>query len=104
MNIVNVKSKKPYDLYIGRANKGYGLQDSIFRNPYVIGVDGTREEVIKKFEKYAAQNPKILDNLWLIDGMTLGCWCDYPKEDCHGRVLHELREHQLLLAKTIHST
>jgi len=104
MKIVSVKTKQPYDLYIGRANKGYGLTESIFHNPYVIGVDGNREEVIKKFEKNAAQNPKILDNLWLIDGMILGCWYDYPKEDCHGRVLFELREHQKLLAKNIHAS
>lgn len=104
MNIVNVKSKKPYDIYIGRFNKTYGLKESIFHNPYVIGVDGTRAEVIKKFEKFAAQNPKILDNLWLIDNATLGCWCDYPNEDCHGRILRELREYQLLLDKSIFST
>lgn len=101
MKIVSVKTKQPYDVYIGRSNIGYGLQESIFHNPYVIGRDGTREEVIKKFEKYAAQNPKILDNIWLIDGCTLGCWCDYPREDCHGRVLFELREHQKLLDKVV---
>ena len=104
MNIVNVKSKKPYHFYIGRKNLSYGLAESIFHNPYVIGIDGTREEVIKKFEKYAAQNPKILDALWLLDGSTLGCWCNYPQEDCHGRILFELREHQKKLDKSIHKS
>ena len=94
MSIVNIKSKKPYDIYIGRVNKAYGVKDSIFRNPYVIGVDGTRAEVIKKFEHYAPTNPLIQENLYLLDDMVIGCWCDYPKEDCHGRVLLEMRELQ----------
>ena len=103
MKIVSVKTHQPYDIYIGRANKGFGLKESIFHNPWVIGVDGTRTEVISKYAEYAAKNQKILDSLWLIDGMTLGCWCDFPKEDCHGRVLVELREHQKSFDKTVRS-
>ena len=41
--VVN-RSKDRYDVYIGRP--------SIFQNPYVIGSDGTREEVIEKFKYY----------------------------------------------------
>jgi hypothetical protein len=25
-----------------------------------------------------------------LKGMVLGCYCDYPRQDCHGRILVEL--------------
>jgi hypothetical protein len=95
LNIVNIKSRKPFDLYIGRANVYYNQAESIFHNPFVIGKDGTRAEVIEKFREYALKTPDILSKLYLIDDSVLGCWCDYPAEDCHGRVLFELRQEQL---------
>ncbi len=93
--IVNIKSGKRYDIYIGRSNKHYNLDESIFCNPYIIMQDGlTREMAIKKFAEYAPINKKLMESLYLIDGKTLGCWCNYPDEDCHGRILIELREKQ----------
>ena len=94
-NIINIKTKQPYDIYIGRENHAYGLEESIFHNPYIIGVDGDRKEVIEKFRQYAPTNKELMNNLYLIDNKTISCWCDYPKEDCHGRVLIELRKEQL---------
>ena len=41
--VVN-KYKHVYDVYIGRGSK--------WGNPFVIGKDGTREEVINKYEEY----------------------------------------------------
>lgn len=92
--IVNIKTNPNYTLYIGRANKYYNKLESIFHNPFVIGKDGAREEVIKKFEEYAINNRELKDNLWRIDDETLGCYCNYPEEDCHGRILIELRGKQ----------
>jgi hypothetical protein len=93
--IVNIKSGAKYDLYIGRFNQHYGVSDSIFKNPYIIGMHGDRKEVIEKFKEYAYKKQEILDNLYLIDNQVLGCWCDFDKgEDCHGRILLELREEQ----------
>jgi len=97
--IVNIKTKQPYDLYIGRFNQNYGVSDSIFKNPFVIGKDGDRKEVIQKFKEYAYKNQKILDNLYLVDNRVLGCWCNFPEEDCHGRILIELREQQVAFEK-----
>ncbi len=96
MNIVNVKKgPKCRYLYIGRKNKFYNLEQSIFANPFVIGRDGNRAQVIEKFEKYARSNQIILDNLHVLDEYQfLGCWCDYPEEDCHGRILIKLRNEQ----------
>lgn len=36
--------KEPYDVYIGRPSK--------WGNPFVIGKDGTREEVIAKYAEW----------------------------------------------------
>lgn len=84
-----------YDYYIGRPSR-YG-------NPWVIGKDGTRKEVIEKYEKWlrtgenfgnsAATKQKraeIMQNLGELDGKVLGCWCDWPRENCHGSVLISL--------------
>lgn len=48
----------PMNVYIGRAGVGFidGVRfpprPSPFCNPYKIGVDGTRDEVIEKYRKY----------------------------------------------------
>ena len=95
IKIVNIKSRKPFDLYIGRANVYYNQAESIFHNPFIIGKDGTRAEVIEKFRIYALASKEIMDNLYLIDDKVLGCWCNFPAEDCHGRILFALRQAQL---------
>lgn len=66
--------KEPYDIYIGRPSK--------WGNPFEIGKDGSREEVILKYFNYLIQNNSLLDQILEIDGKVLGCWCR-PK-DCHG--------------------
>lgn len=72
--------KENYDIYIGRP--------SIWGNPFVIGKDGTREEVIKKYRKYILNNIELKKQLKYLKGKVLGCWCK-PKV-CHGDVLAEL--------------
>jgi hypothetical protein len=76
--VVN-RHKEPYDVYIGRP--------TIYGNPFHIGTDGTREEVVAKYKEYAKQR---LDDkaLQFLVGKTLGCSCK-PKP-CHGDVLIEL--------------
>ena len=60
-------------------------------NPFVIGRDGTREEVIDKyslwlFDQLEYENsPITLHKLADLNGKVLGCFCK-PKE-CHGDVL-----------------
>lgn len=77
--IVHCK-REPFDIYIGRPGK--------WGNPFVIGKDGTREEVITKYREYVLKNPHLLSSLHELEGKILGCWC-YPKP-CHGEVLLEL--------------
>jgi len=80
--VVNCKDHD-YDVYIGRPSK--------WGNPYSIGKDGNRKEVIEKYRKYILSNKELLDSLHELDGKILGCWCK-PKE-CHGDVLVELLSH-----------
>jgi len=65
-----------YDVYIGRPSK--------WGNPFVIGKDGTRAEVIEKFERYFLESGLYL-KINELRGKTLGCWC--APSPCHGDVL-----------------
>ena len=73
---------EPYDIYIGRGTK--------WGNPFVIGRDGNREEVIELYRKYAANNPEIISSLYELRGKRLGCSC--KPQLCHGDVLIEMLE------------
>lgn len=72
--------KEPFDIDIRRPAK--------WGNPFKIGVDGTRSEVIAKYKEWVLQQPDLLKDLEELRGKRLGCWC-YPKP-CHGDVLVEL--------------
>jgi hypothetical protein len=87
VSIVHNK-KADYDVYIGRPSK--------FGNPWVIGKDGTREEVIAKYAEWLPTQSHLMRSLYELDNKVLGCWCDYPNEDCHGRILLEARKKQIM--------
>ena len=44
--------KGPYDVYIGRAVPRSGFKASIWGNPFKLGKDGTRDEIITKHRAY----------------------------------------------------
>ena len=71
-----------YDVYIGRGSK--------WGNPFKLGADGTREEVIAKYEDWILTQPDLMSSLGELQGKTLGCWCS-PKA-CHGDVLVRLSD------------
>ena len=79
MKVVHCKREK-YDVYIGRPGK--------WGNPFSIGKDGTREDVIKKYEEWIRNNSKLLNDLHELKGKILSCWC-VPKA-CHGDILIKL--------------
>jgi protein gp37 len=54
-------------------------------NPYEVGRDGSRDEVIGSYEVHLAKKPSLGQRLGELRGKVLGCWC-YP-ERCHGDVL-----------------
>lgn len=77
--ILNIRKVKENEgIYIGRG--------SAWGNPFIIGIDGNREEVIEKFSEYLlmtiAQKP-----LWLepLRGKDLICYC--APLACHGDVI-----------------
>jgi len=74
--------REPFDVYIGRPSK--------WGNPFVIGKDGTRDEVITKYEGWLRTQPALLAALPELRGKVLGCWC-FPQA-CHGDVLVRLAE------------
>lgn len=79
MTVVHLK-KAEYDVYIGRPSK--------WGNPFEIGPDGTREQVIAKYRTWIQTQPELMSALHELQGKRLGCWC-HPKA-CHGDVLDEL--------------
>ena len=110
VKVVNIRPKyvnlqkwceDPENVYIGRRGVvfidkiRYPLQDSIWCNPFKIGKDGDRDEVICKYEKYIRdkleKNPVLRDELKKLKNKNLGCWCAPDK--CHGdillKILHE---------------
>ena len=77
-----------YDIYIGRASPRKGLKASVWANPFKIGRDGTRAEVIAKYRAYLQTRPDLLAHLAELRGKRLACWC--APEPCHGDVRAEL--------------
>ena len=70
--------KSPYDVYIGRPSN--------WGNPFVIGKDGDRADVISKYRQWIMQQPDLLARAKNeLRGRTIACWC--KPEACHGDVL-----------------
>jgi hypothetical protein len=84
----------PDHVYIARKGvvfingERYPKQDSIWANPFKIGRDGTREEILQKYRQYIQSNPLLLALLPELQGKILGCWC--KPAACHGDILMEL--------------
>jgi hypothetical protein len=57
-------------------------------NPFVIGRDGTRSDVIRKYREWLVRQPHLVARLPELRGKILGCWCS--PQACHGDVLAEL--------------
>lgn len=74
-----------YDIYIGR---GQGGEQTFWGNPFIIGKDGTREEVIAKYRTYIMGSEEHMKRISELEGKILGCWC-FPAA-CHGDVLVDL--------------
>jgi Domain of unknown function (DUF4326) len=75
--------KESIDVYIGRPSK--------WGNPFKIGKDGSREEVIQKYRRWILANPVLVAQVPTeLRGKKLGCWC--KPNPCHGDVLAELAD------------
>lgn len=77
--VVNIGYRN-FDIYIGRPSK--------WGNSFVIGKDGTRKEVIAKYEKWIREQPELMAALPELVGKKLGCHC--KPHACHGDILVKL--------------
>lgn len=98
----------PQNVYVGRGGvvfidgKRFPSKASKWCNPFKIGKDGDRKEVIKKYDRFIleqiANNPELLEELKSLKGKNLGCWCvsstEYFPTNCLVLVnlIHELNK------------
>jgi len=86
--VVNKKHGTGFEVYIGRP--------SVFGNQFVIGKDGTRDEVIQKYRQLLHHklktDAKFKAQVDGLKGKTLGCFC--APAHCHGDALVEYLEHK----------
>ena len=65
-------------VYVGRPTK--------WGNPFVIGPDGDRDEVVRKYEDWARSRPRLVEAARReLAGHDLVCWC--APQRCHADVL-----------------
>lgn len=112
--VVHVLGPLPYDAYVGRAMPRLGIEAGVFANPYKIGKNGNRDEVLRKYEEsldgrlerpisavdmnrgVLREWPTIAEReLLKLRGKVLACWCADKGEQltaddelvCHGQIL-----------------
>lgn len=70
-----------FDVYVGRPTE--------WGNPFVIGRDGNRAEVIAKFRAWFVSQPALVEKAKReLRGKRLACWCSPAA--CHADVLIEI--------------
>lgn len=109
--VVHVLSGKSFDVYVGRPMPRLRLRGSGWGNPYRIGEDGTRDEVLRRYEvgvRYwltveGGEGDAWREEVASLRGKTLACWCA-PRDGtpltlddetvCHGQILLRLAEQE----------
>ena len=87
-SVIHIRNRRntPDEVYIGRP--------SIYGNPYVIGRDGTRAQVIERFEHITTiafmVSPARRAEIRALRGKTLVCYC--KPAACHGDILAALAD------------
>jgi hypothetical protein len=76
------RRRQPNEIYVGRPSK--------WGNPFEIGVDGTRDEVVARHRAWLPSQPQLLADLHELRGKTLLCWC--APLACHADTLAELAD------------
>lgn len=63
---------------------------TIYGNPFLIGRDGDREQVLAKYKEYFYRrltDPIFHSKVLELKGKVLGCWC--KPHACHGDIIAE---------------
>jgi hypothetical protein len=94
--MIQIESKKTYrgeGIYVGR--KMPDLPGSVLGNPFRIGRDGTRDQVIVKYRRWLWEQIKLKNEAYVElrriaelarrGNVTLVCWC--APELCHATVI-----------------
>lgn len=79
--VVNINTDT-YDEFIARPSK-WGC-------PFIIGIHGSKVEVLQKYRIWIFNQPKLLSELPELQGRRLGCYC--APSYCHGNILAELAD------------
>ena len=70
--------RKTDSVYVGRPSK--------WGNPFILGRDGTRVQVIERFEKWFLSQPELIEEAKKeLRGKDLLCWC--APERCHADII-----------------
>jgi len=86
--VVNCNQTNNYDVYIGRPSK--------WGNPFIIGRDGNRKQVLDKFRSWIKNKEYLLNAIESeLKDKVLGCHC-YPKA-CHGNILADIADKKIVL-------
>lgn len=68
-------------VYIGRP--------SCYGNPFVMGIDGSRDEVIEKYKEWIVTQPGLIKKIKIeLKGKDLVCFCHPHK--CHGDIILDI--------------
>lgn len=71
-------------VYVGRQTRRFGY--SPYGNPFQIGPDGTRQQVIAKYEQWLRDRPALIAKAKKeLKDKDLACWC--APLPCHANVL-----------------
>jgi hypothetical protein len=113
-DIVEERAVKPTRIQLSR-RKGWRMPANTVKvdrttkwgNPFVIGVDGTREECVELFARMLRQWDRpghayvtmAKANLEELRGKNLACWCSLPEEGerdlCHAATLLEAANREM---------
>lgn len=90
IRLVNVKDdpKPSFDTYIGRRNKWLSLEESKWRNPFVLHREGDRQTILRMHKNYVLSRPDLIASLPELKDKTMACYC-VPRS-CHGHNLIDL--------------
>lgn len=94
-NIRQLKRAGAKYIYIGRAVPRYGLAESKWHNPYIIGTHGDRAECLMQYNDHLIDwyNQDISAHDLELDALReelLACWC--APLDCRGDVLAKVAD------------
>lgn len=89
--VVHVRHQ-PFDVYIGRRCREFDA--SPWANPFRLGDESQRRAMVRRYVEWLLDQPALLDQVSVLKGKRLGCWCRSPRHDvlCHGLVLIALAE------------